>query len=409
MTTVIQAEGLGKRYRLGERAAYRSLRDVLAGERSRGERTFLWALKDVSFSIAEGEVVGIIGRNGAGKSTLLKILSRITRPTEGRGRVEGRVGSLLEVGAGFHPELTGRENVFMNGAILGMTAAEIRSRFDAIVDFAGVERFIETPVKRYSSGMYVRLAFAVAAHLDPDILLVDEVLAVGDAAFQKKCLGRMNAVAREGRTVLLVSHNLGVLRETAQRGIWIDEGRVRFDGAIGEAVRRYLESGLELSAAEVDLTAHPHRLAGMKPVLKRLTLRNGSGQAIESVAQNDRIVLDLDYAAAEGMSLAGAGLIIQTDEGTRLGSFNTFMAEPPPHRLPPRGRVTFELPARQFTPGGYWLTVSCGSHSGALEDKIENVLRFTVQPADIYGTGYMTTREDGAGTLEARARVIAIA
>ena len=234
----IRVEHLGKRYRIGERERYRALRDTLADavkaplRRLRSPRSprvvdnTIWALRDVSLEVAPGEVLGVIGHNGAGKSTLLKILSRITEPTEGRAEVRGRVGSLLEVGTGFHPELTGRENIYLNGAILGMKRSEITRRFDEMVAFAGVERFIDTPVKRYSSGMYLRLAFAVAAHLEPEILLVDEVLAVGDAAFQKKCLGRMSDVAREGRTVLFVSHNLPSIENLCQRVVVVDGGRI---------------------------------------------------------------------------------------------------------------------------------------------------------------------------------------
>jgi lipopolysaccharide transport system ATP-binding protein len=253
---IIQVDHLSKRYRLGT-FGYGSLqRDVASlwarmrgkpdpnaviGSDTRTANQEFWALKDVSFEVQQGEVLGVIGSNGAGKSTLLKILSRITAPTEGRAELRGRVASMLEVGTGFHPELTGRENVFLNGAILGMTKAEIVSKFDEIVDFSGIEQFIDTPVKRYSSGMYVRLAFAVAAHLEPEILLVDEVLAVGDAAFQKKCLGKMGDVAREGRTILFVSHNMAAVRNLCHRVIWVDGGCIRDFGETEAVVYRYLD------------------------------------------------------------------------------------------------------------------------------------------------------------------------
>jgi lipopolysaccharide transport system ATP-binding protein len=244
----IRVEGLGKRFRIGERGSHRSLaarlraaarRDRPAGPVGRPERD-LWALRGVSFELARGEALGIIGRNGAGKSTLLKILSRITEPTEGRAEIRGRVSSLLEVGTGFHPELTGRENIFLNGAILGMRRAEIRARFDEIVEFSGVEKFIDTPVKRYSSGMRVRLAFAVAAHMEPEILVVDEVLAVGDAQFQQKCLGRMKKVTGEGRTVLFVSHNLAAVEGLCSRALRLKDGRVAGDGAPTAVIGAYL-------------------------------------------------------------------------------------------------------------------------------------------------------------------------
>jgi lipopolysaccharide transport system ATP-binding protein len=252
----IRCEGLGKRYRLGASWPGGSLRATLAagfrrlGRREAGDRETVWALRDASFDVGRGDVVGIVGRNGAGKSTLLKILSRITAPTEGRATVYGRVGSLLEVGTGFHPELTGRENVYLNGVILGMRRGEIDRKFDEIVAFAEVERFIDTPVKHYSSGMAVRLAFAVAAHLETEILLVDEVLAVGDTEFQKKCLGKMGDLSRAGRTLLFVSHSMVSLAALCRRGILLEGGRVRMQGAIGDVIGTYL-SGLRTHAGEV--------------------------------------------------------------------------------------------------------------------------------------------------------------
>jgi homopolymeric O-antigen transport system ATP-binding protein len=250
--TAIVADGLSKRYRIGEmQAAYGTLRDSLARVVHRLRRhdfhhhyEDIWALEDVSFEVAEGDVLGVIGRNGAGKSTLLKLLTRITSPTKGSAEIRGRVGSLLEVGTGFHPELTGRENIFLNGSILGMKRREIQARFSDIVDFSGVEQFIDTPVKRYSSGMYVRLAFSVAAHLEPDILLVDEVLAVGDAEFQRRCLGRMEDLGSEGRTVLFVSHNMQTIAQLCDRALLLDGGRVVEDGPSADVVARYLQSGL---------------------------------------------------------------------------------------------------------------------------------------------------------------------
>src|SRR5271167_3529 len=250
--SVIHVEGLGKRYRVGERERYFALRDVIARafrapfqrNGARKPKDFLWALRDVSLDVKQGEVVGLIGRNGAGKTTLLKLLSRITRPTAGFAEIHGRVGSLLEVGTGFHPELTGRENIYLSGAILGMRKREIEQKKDAIVAFAEVERFLDTPLKHYSTGMQMRLAFAVAAHLEPEILLVDEVLAVGDLAFQKKCLGKMQDISRSGRTIVFVSHQMGQIRRLCQRVLWIDGGQIREEGPTGKVIAAYEEASM---------------------------------------------------------------------------------------------------------------------------------------------------------------------
>ena len=258
--TIIQVQNLGKRYRIGSRQeAYGTLRDAIAsaarssltwlrnGRSRKGSSNEFWALRDLSFDVKKGEVLGIIGRNGAGKSTLLKILARVTYPTEGQANIRGRVGSLLEVGTGFHPELTGQENIYLNGAVLGMKKAEIQRKFDEIVDFAEIEQFLDTPVKRYSSGMYMRLAFAVAAHLEPEILIVDEVLAVGDAAFQKKCLGKMGEVAHQGRTVLFVSHNLLAVENLCDWIIYLEGGKIVERGDPGEVISAYLKKSLPIS------------------------------------------------------------------------------------------------------------------------------------------------------------------
>ncbi|HET6992044.1 MAG TPA: ABC transporter ATP-binding protein, partial [Bacteroidia bacterium] len=293
--TAIKVEGLTKQYVLRQQHAsnYTALRDVLAekaktvlrgGKGKTAKDTFL-ALDDISFSIEAGERVGIIGRNGAGKSTLLKVLSRIVAPTKGRITLEGRIASLLEVGTGFHPELTGRENIFLNGSILGMSKSEISKKFDEIVDFAEVERFLDTPVKRYSSGMYVRLAFAVAAHLEPEILIVDEVLAVGDAAFQKKCLGRMREVASDGRTVLFVSHNMDAVQRLCNQGILLNKGKLVLQGDINSVTNKYLETFNE-GQIWYDLPAPAD--ADMQPgFATRLQVENDKGDAVQEIPIGD--------------------------------------------------------------------------------------------------------------------------
>jgi lipopolysaccharide transport system ATP-binding protein len=310
--TAIRVQNLGKQYRVGaQRARYRTLRDTLAnalaspvriarqlasrdGREGRVVDDTIWALRDVSFAIAPGEVVGIIGRNGAGKTTLLKILSRITEPTTGVAEIRGRVGSLLEVGSGFHHELTGRENVYLSAAILGMKRADIDRKFDEIVAFAEVERFLDTPVKHYSSGMHLRLAFAVAAHLEPEILLVDEVLAVGDARFEKKCLGKMQGVAKEGRTVLFVSHNMPAITRLCERTILLDQGAVIADGPSPRVVNTYLNSGLGTTAAREwpDATSAP---SGDIARLRAVRVRTEDGRIRDSVDIRESVGLELVY------------------------------------------------------------------------------------------------------------------
>ncbi|MEX5721412.1 ABC transporter ATP-binding protein [Geodermatophilus maliterrae] len=296
----LRVEGLGKRYRLGEREPYLALRDVISravrrpGRRRADPDASFWALRDVSFEVPSGEALAIVGRNGAGKSTLLKILSRITEPTEGQAVVAGRVGALLEVGTGFHPELTGRENVALNGAILGMRRHEIGAKFDDIVDFAGVARFVDTPVKRYSSGMRARLAFAVAAFLDTDILVVDEVLAVGDAEFQKKCLGTMGDAARGGRTVLFVSHNMTAVESLCQRAVWLDGGRVVADGPALEVVGQYLSTSFSQLGEQMwaDVGSAPGN-DGVR--IRRAAVRPESGAPSDPIDVRTPLALEFEY------------------------------------------------------------------------------------------------------------------
>lgn len=294
----IEVDQVSKRYLLGEDRPGRSLREAVTsslGGLARRARTQprdeIWSLKDVSLTVSDGEALGVIGRNGAGKTTLLKILSRITEPTNGVARTRGRVTSLLEVGTGFHPELTGRENVYLNGAILGMTRRDINARFDEIVSFAGVERFIDTPVKRYSSGMYLRLAFAVAAHLEPDIMVVDEVLAVGDAEFQAKCLGRMEAAEQEGRTVVFVSHNLEAISRLCSRSIWLDRGTIQQDGASSAVVEAYLAAQVR-RAVGGNLVEDPHGSI----VLRSVTIIDHSGKPADLLRRDEPFTIEVRFS-----------------------------------------------------------------------------------------------------------------
>jgi lipopolysaccharide transport system ATP-binding protein len=286
----IRVDGLGKKYRRGVEE-YGSLVERFRRGKLGDE---FWALRDVSFEAKVGEALGIVGRNGAGKSTLLKLLTRITRPTAGQADIYGRVGSLLEVGTGFHPELTGRENIYLNGAILGMTKAEVDRKFDEIVDFSGIEQFIDTPVKRYSSGMGVRLAFAVAAHLEPEVILVDEVLAVGDANFQRKCLGKMGNVAQEGRTVLFVSHNMVALQSLCERAIWLESGQIKQDGEAAQVISDYLQSGASSLTEKVwnDMETAP----GNDIVrLHRVCVRPRDGSPSDRITMETPLVIETDY------------------------------------------------------------------------------------------------------------------
>jgi lipopolysaccharide transport system ATP-binding protein len=390
----IRAEGLGKRYRIGERERYRALRDTLvetvrAPFRWRRQTTdnTIWALRDVSLRVNQGEVLGVIGHNGAGKSTLLKILSRITEPTEGRAEVRGRVGSLLEVGTGFHPELTGRENTYLNGAILGMRRSEIARRFDAIVAFAEVERFIDTPVKRYSSGMYLRLAFAVAAHLEPEILLVDEVLAVGDAAFQRKCLGRMSDVAREGRTVLFVSHNLPSVEKLCQRVVVIDGGRIVMEGDPATCIAAYLGSRTEPKPS-VDLAAVPRLDPRLTPVFTGLDLQDGDGASVSAVGCGEPLEFHLDYSAPDDIANPSFGIIISNGLGSPLFFLQTRAQLGLWERAPRRGSIMCRLDEVPLVPGDYLLTVGCLTGERQL-DLLEHVASFTVEPRDFFNSGYL--------------------
>ena len=341
--TIIRVEHLGKRYRIGQREAYKTFRDAIANiaaaplrrlmqksSSSNGDEYF-WALKDVSFEVEPGEIVGIIGRNGTGKSTLLKILSQITSPTTGSVEIHGRVSSLLEVGTGFHPELTGRENIYLSGSILGMKRREIDEKFDDIVKFAEVEKFLDTPAKRYSSGMYVRLAFAVAAHLEPEILLVDEVLAVGDASFQKKCLSKMQSVGEEGRTVLFVSHNMPAITRLCPRTILLDAGSVMHDGPSPQVVSTYLRSGIGTTAARVwpDINKAP----GNDIVrLLAIRVRTEDDEIADAVDIRKPVGIEMEFEVLKPGHVLAPNYHLNTEEG--INAFVTIDQDPVWNRRP---------------------------------------------------------------------------
>jgi lipopolysaccharide transport system ATP-binding protein len=423
----IEASGLGKRYRIGAPSVrHDSLRDLLAHAVTAPARNLralrrltrfgqdgspedvVWALQDVSFTVSEGEVVGLVGRNGAGKSTLLKLLSRITEPSAGRAVLRGRVGSLLEVGTGFHPDLTGRENVFLNGAILGMDRRTVERRFDEIVDFAGVARFIDTPVKRYSSGMYLRLAFAVAAHLEPEILLVDEVLAVGDAQFQQKCLGKMRSVSQEGRTVLFVSHNLTAVRTLCTRALLLRDGGVAIDAPAAEVVSAYVA---DISDAVWQWAPAPGHDAGRNEsaAVERIAVTTPAGVRVDELTTSTPFVITVDFATLHDAAFVGMTVIVYDSEHQCVFS-SLSNREPAWYGRPmPRGQYA----ARCAVPGNLlnagWYTVDINLFGKDFTDQhlLRDVLRLEIQDSgelrgDYFGAYHGAVRPALAWAVESR-------
>jgi len=413
----IGVDGLSKRYFVGHRAAererYTALRDVI-GREARGmarraidfvrgrpfvegdEIEAFWALKDVSFEVKHGEIVGIIGRNGAGKSTLLKILSRVTEPTEGRAVLRGRIASLLEIGTGFHPELTGRENIFLNGALLGMTQGEISKKFDEIVAFAEVERFLDTPVKRYSSGMYVRLAFAVAAHLDPDILIVDEVLAVGDAAFQKKCLGKMRDVAsQQGRTVLFVSHNMAAVEGLCGRALLLEHGRARMQGGTHRVVQEYLRDSNRMGA--IPLHERKDRQGNGDVRFVGITLEDSGGLGAAAFQSGAEATINFLLENDSAKDIRNLQLSIGVDDelGRRVTLLDTSLIGSDIALVAPgRDNVRLVIPKLNLVPGRYRMTVYAAAN-GVVLDWIKNAAVIDIEGGDYYGTGRLPSPDQG--------------
>ncbi len=415
MTTAVRVEHLSKRYRIGAaqtRFHYGMFRDVvvdvaltpvrlaraIAGKGMRGSdaTSYIWALDDVSFDVEEGKVLGIVGRNGAGKSTLLKVLSRVTEPTKGAVTVRGRVGSLLEVGTGFHPELTGRENIYLNGAVLGMKRAEIDRKFDEIVAFSEVEQFIDTPVKRYSSGMYLRLAFAVAAHLEPEILVVDEVLAVGDAEFQKKCLGKMGDVAQQGRTILFVSHNMSAILRLTQEAIVLKKGRLLKRAPTQEAVDFYLSSGQAETGEHIwQADEIPASAAPFKPVALRL--KDPRGKVVDTVRSTEPVTIEWEYQLDAPLTGLRVGMYLSTMRGEYVftafdvddaGQFQQFGARQAGHYF---SRCT--LPADFLNEGRYSLGVNASAFGVRRYFMDENALSFNVDISGAPGTQWSEIRQ----------------
>ena len=409
----ITAERLGKAYRLGQKLQKdATLRDAVANAvrspfkwlRQRSDPAAVdadtyWAIRDVSFQVERGEVLGLVGRNGAGKSTLLKVLSRITEPTEGRAVMRGRVASLLEVGTGFHPELSGRENIYLNGSILGMTRAEIASKFDEIVAFSEVEKFLDTPVKRYSSGMYVRLAFAVAAHLEPEILIVDEVLAVGDASFQKKCLGKMSDVVRDGRTILFVSHNMDAVAQLCTHTMLVAGGQTSEKLSVDEGIKRYLSLGG--NGAGLPLAQKPREQNRKRPpIFVGLTVTgepaDGSGEGHPNVVESGgRVTFDIEVADCSDLrSGTMCGVAVTNDRGQRVAFFHTLYQGGFTFRGTEHGHFTCVVPSLPLVANSYFVELVMSDGFGIIE-KVERAAPLDVVYADVLGTGRIPNNRQG--------------
>ena len=391
---IIEVRNLSKVYQLGAIGATR-LKDEVSrfwqwarGNDASPDSGEFWALTDVSFDLQAGEVLGIIGSNGAGKSTLLKILSRITEQTAGEIVLRGRVASLLEVGTGFHPDLTGRENIFLNGAILGMKKAEIRRKLDDIVAFAEVEQFIDTPVKRYSSGMYVRLAFSIAAHLDPEVLIVDEVLAVGDVAFQKKCLGKMGEVAKnEGRTVLFVSHNMGALRSLCSRAILLEHGRTIADSGVDEVVRTYLEREVGAPASFAWSAETAPQQGGF--VFRKVSILNERGEAAATLSHDQPFSICIEYQAQRSIPGLRVGFLIQNSEGTQICGSNDFHAMESADRQAGILESRCQFPSYCLNEGQYQLRFGADAPSGEVNLLTPFCLSFSIEDIERHADSRM--------------------
>ena len=409
MRPIITVKNLSKRYQLGRREAkYETLREsivrgasgLMQGLRTRfhggggsrpmpDEECDLWALRDLSFEVLPGEILGVIGRNGAGKSTLLKILSRITDPTFGDVDLFGRVGSLLEVGTGFHPELTGRENIFLSGAILGMRRMEIARKLDEIVAFAEIERFLDTPVKRYSSGMFVRLAFAVAAHLEPEILLVDEVLAVGDSAFQKRCLGKIGDIARDGRTVLFVSHNMASIEALCSTCLFLKNGRFVAKGRADQVISTYMTAELRPESATAALATHSGRRKGSIQMMTRVTLRDEKNSPVGSIRMGSSFSVSVSFSSPTSPIVPVIGMVLKNSHGVAICNVNNkFISGYHFETRRQSGTISCTLDHPPLLPGTYSLDLFLGDGPQDV-DVVFDAISFEVQPANLFGSGQL--------------------
>lgn len=404
---IITVENISKSYILKHQndQGYTALRDVITNKAKKlirqkekvltPKQEDFWALKDVSFEVQQGDRIGIIGRNGAGKSTLLKILSRIVTPTKGRITIDGRVASLLEVGTGFHPELSGRENIFLNGSILGMSKSEIQKKFDEIVDFAEVERFLDTPVKRYSSGMYVRLAFAVAAHLEPEILIVDEVLAVGDAEFQKKCLGKMKDVSGEGRTVLFVSHNMAAIQNLCDKAIYLKNGQVQLVGESNTVISNYLKASSDANA--IQLEDRKDRSGNGVVRFTTVTLKDATGNKTQALHCGSKGIIEIEFKQKNNSKLNNFHIAFGIDDeyGQRITQFSNSATDQLFQEVnSDKGIIQIHIPKTPFKQGRYTFTLY-STVNNELADWIQDAGTFDVEAGDFYNTGKLLPEGQG--------------
>ena len=377
---------------------YRKYRSLYRFDDMDSQNNILWALRNISFQVQRGDVLGIVGRNGAGKSTLLKILSRITLPSHGRVEVQGRVSSLLEVGTGFHPELTGRENIYLNGTILGMKRREVVEKFDEMVNFSGVEKFIDTPVKRYSSGMKIRLAFSVAAHLEPEILLIDEVLAVGDAGFQTKCLGKMEDVARQGRTVLFVSHNMPAVANLCNRIIHLKSDHIVEYDDPQQGVAAYLqEVNASIESGDIDSMK---RSKGLNSIIKKVEFFDPKGNPVKSIPTCGELRIKIHYSHDKPIPRPFFGVYFENQMGVRIFWIQTALQKGLLPDLPPSGSIECHIPRVPLIPGVYYLTLGCGTGRRQL-DFIPSACKLIVHEMDVFGTGRLPKPEQGLVLVDA--------
>lgn len=404
---IIKVTSVSKKYNLGTKKPYDTLRDSVSEKLSNifkpKEQEVFWALRDISFTLGNGEMLGVIGGNGAGKSTLLKVLSRITPPTRGEIEIGGRIASLLEVGTGFHPELSGRENIYFNGSLLGMSRIEINHKFNDIVDFAGISKFIDVPVKRYSSGMYVRLAFSVAAHLESEILLIDEVLAVGDYEFQKKCIGKMGDISgKQGRSIIFVSHNMSLVSKLCKRSIFLDSGKIIYSGETDKVINKYLNSKINKN---MSLKNRKDRIGSGEVKIKKIYIIDESGKVVSNINTKGRCSFVLEYESITIIKSLLVGFIIRNSQGTPIFIQHNRLYGKTFDIQTGSGKFTCQFKDFPVLPGNYFLTYSLMPHlgkGGEYVDSIENAFSFVVKDNGFYPTWELPNNEHGLILSEAK-------